>query len=136
MLHDVGTMLMAFADRERMALGFDHAQVVGYLLRLWKVGAEVAEAVEAHHQLGVPDRSAASLAVFSADYAMHHLEVVPIEASFSELERNKVAQARAIRRAASSALGSSASMTSRVCSTARGSPRTRTRGLPRCACQP
>jgi len=91
LLHDVGELLIAtyFAEagqraaelqrREKIhrgeaelrVLGFDHADIGGYLMRLWHLSSEVASAVERHHRAGLEDRGVVELAVFAADWAHH-----------------------------------------------------------------
>ena len=53
-----------FTEAERQVLGMDHAETAGELLRLWNLPAEVADAVQWHHEpssCGSKHRAAADL---------------------------------------------------------------------------
>ena len=116
MLHDLGRLLICSnfpADEQRVAelldqeqlpideaerrvLGFDHAEVGGYLLRLWHLSDATARALERHHVVGSTDRDPVELAVFASDYAAHTPEPIPGDDRLSEEERAAVERARTL----------------------------------------
>ncbi len=51
---ETATVSLGMSDAEREILGFDHAKVGGELLKVWRLPANVREAVEFHHQ---PDKA-------------------------------------------------------------------------------
>jgi len=116
MLHDLGRLLictrfsseqervlelmkdeqLSIDEAERRVLGFDHAEIGGYLLRLWHLSEATANALEQHHTLGVAERGSVELAVFASDYAAHEPGPCPDDERLSDEERAAVEQARTL----------------------------------------
>jgi len=96
LLHDVGKLVLAHAEpdypakvhgqartpdervrAERHALGLDHSDVGGVLLRRWRLPESIAEAVEHHHDQDAEHPAAAVIRL--ADLLAHHLQGNPID---------------------------------------------------------
>jgi len=69
---------------EQTVMGFDHGEVGGELLRLWKLPPRLVEAVAFHHfPEGAGEYSKEASIVHTADFLAHHISFVS-DAEFSE----------------------------------------------------
>ena len=92
----VRTQGLAIDEAERSVLGFDHAEVGAYLLRLWHLSEETARGLELHHKLGFPERDPIDLALFASDYTFHEPEPCARDERLSDEERDMVERSRSL----------------------------------------